>query len=147
MTLARWTPFRELDDVMDRYHQLLGSRSACRGQALDPDVDWRPAADVVENKDEYVIKAELPEVKREDVDVRLENGVITITGERRFEKTSEDEKQHRIESFYGRFARSFSLPDDVDASKIRAEAQDGVLRVHLPKSRIEKPHSVKINVK
>ncbi len=146
MTIVRWSPFREMDDVLDRYQQLRGSRSAARGQGLDPGIDWRPTADVIENDDEYVIKAELPEVKREDVDVRLENGVITLSGERRFEKTAEDEKHHRIESFYGKFARSFSLPDDVDASRISAESKDGVLRVHLPKSKIEKPHSVKINV-
>ena len=146
MTLAKWSPFRELDDVLDRYHQLLGNRSPARSQALDPGIDWRPAADVVENDEEYVIKAELPEVQREDVDVRLENGVITITGERRFQRSSDEEKHHRIESFYGKFARSFSLPDDVDASRINAESKDGVLRVHLPKSKIEKPHSVKIDV-
>ena len=145
MTLAKWTPFRELDDVFDRYQQLMVGRSA-QTKALDPGIDWRPAADVIENDDEYVIKAELPEVKREDVNVRLEHGVITITGERRFERSSEEEKHHRIESFYGKFARSFSLPEDVDASKISAESKDGVLRVHLPKSKIEKPHSVKIDV-
>lgn len=146
MSLAKWSPLREMDDVLDRYHQMLGGRAAGRNQSLDPGIDWRPAADVVENDKEYIIKAELPEVQREDVDVRLENGVITITGERRFERSSDEEKHHRIESFYGKFARSFSLPDDVDASKISAESTHGVLRVHLPKSKIEKPHSVKINV-
>ncbi len=146
MTLPKWTPLREMDDLIDSYNRLLGGKAPSRQRALDPGIDWRPAADVVENDDEYLIKAELPEVKREDVDVRLEQGVLTITGERRFEKQSEAEKHHRIESSYGHFARSFSLPEDVDASRISAEARDGVLRIHLPKSKLEKPHFVKIDV-
>lgn len=147
MTLSTWTPFRDMDSLLDRYHQLLGGKAALRSQPLDPDVDWRPTADIIESDEEYLIKAELPEVKREDVEVKLEQGVLTISGERSFEKSSDQDKHHRIESFYGRFARSFALPDDVDASRIKAESKDGVLRIHLPKSKHDKPHSVRIDVK
>jgi HSP20 family protein len=123
-----------------------------RGLSTDNDhgnggaANWRPAADIVETEKEYMIKAELPAVKKEDVEVTVHDGIITIKGERRIEKSEEQEKQHRIESFYGSFSRSFSLPADVDESGIGAESKDGILRVHLPKTTVEKPKAIDIKV-
>jgi HSP20 family protein len=108
-------------------------------------VDWAPAANISETNKEYVIKAELPEMKKDDVKVTLLNGVITIAGERKQVK-NEGESDLRIESFYGTFSRSFALPDDIDDKAIRAESLDGVLRVHIPKRAAPKPQNVDIKV-
>ena len=121
---------------------------AVSGRSDERDLaDWRPAANISETDNEYLIKAELPEVSKDDIDVSVHDGVITIKGERRMENTEENEKQHRIESFYGSFSRSFSLPADVDESGIRAESKDGVLKVILPKAKVEKPKAIDIQVK
>ena len=147
MTLVSWSPFREFEDLFSRYNRLGGSRllpgEAKQERAI---ADWRPAADISETAKEYLIKAELPAVKKEDVDVSVHDGVITIKGDRRFEKTDEDEKQHRVESFYGSFSRSFSLPADVNESEISAESKDGVLQVRLPKTEVVQPKPIDIQV-
>jgi len=109
-------------------------------------LQWRPATDISETKKAYVVKAQLPDVKREDVSVTVDNGMLKIEGKREWKKEEDDEKQHRTESFYGTFARSFSLPEDVDVSKIRAETKDGVLTVRLPKSKADKSEPKKIEV-
>jgi HSP20 family protein len=109
--------------------------------------EWRPAANISETDSEYLIKAELPEVAKKDIDVTVNEGIITIKGERRMEKNDESEKQHRIESFYGSFSRSFSLPADVDSSKIHAESKDGVLTVRLPKLEAKKPRAIEVSVR
>ena len=148
MSLVKWDPFREMEDFFGRYRVPGGVFPANRLELSSADVEWRPAADITENDKEYLIKADLPEVKREDVNVALDDGVLTITGERRLEKSSEDEKQHRIEAFYGSFSRSFRVPDDVDLSAISANTKDGVLRVRLPKvKKVEKPAPTRIDVK
>jgi HSP20 family protein len=108
---------------------------------------WSPTSNISETDKEYLIKAELPEVKKEDVKVELADGVITISGERKHEKESKDENVLRVESFYGTFSRSFSLPDNVDANAIKAECKDGVLRVHVPKKEPSKPKAIAIDVK
>jgi HSP20 family protein len=147
MTLVSWSPFREFEDLFSRYNRLGGNRLLPgEGKQERAIADWRPAADISETGKEYVIKAELPAVKREDVDVTVHDGIITIKGERRFEKSDEDEKQHRVESFYGSFSRSFSLPADVDESAISAESKDGILQVHLPKTEVVQPKPIDIKV-
>ena len=108
--------------------------------------EWRPLVDLAEDEKEYLIKAELPDVKKEDVKVTVENGVLTITGVRKFEKEEEGKKYHRIERGYGSFMRSFSLPEDAAGDKINAEFKDGVLKVHLPKSAEAKPKSIDVKV-
>jgi HSP20 family protein len=143
MNLISWSPFRELDDFFERYNRDMGSS---RLSVLGDNIQWRPTADIIENDKEYTIKAELPEVKKEDIDIKVENGMLTLSGERRVEKSTDDEKQHRRESFYGRFARSFSLPEDVDVTKITADCRDGVLKVHLPKTEAKKPRSIDVKV-
>src|SRR5256885_1114590 len=107
---------------------------------------WTPLADITEDEKEYLIKAELPEIKKEDVKVTVENGVLTISGERKFEKEEKNKKYHRVERGYGTFMRSFTLPDDADANKIKAEFKNGLLKVHLPKSEHAKPKQIEVNV-
>ena len=149
MTLVNWSPLRELDDLFNQYGRLLGSRtgapSATAGDGSG--VEWRPVANISESSGEYVIRAELPEVQKKDVEVSVHEGVITIRGERRLENRSDDEKHHRIESFYGTFARSFTLPADVDDTKIQAESKDGVLTVRLPKTEARKPRPIEVQIR
>jgi len=144
MRLVSWSPFQEFENVFNRYNGLIG-----RNWPRDEDravAGWRPIANISETDAEYLIKAELPEVKKEDVEITVDEGVITIKGERREETTVESEKQHRVESVYGSFARSFALPADVDEAGISAESKDGVLRVHLPKTEVKKPKAIEIDV-
>jgi HSP20 family protein len=145
MSLIRFEPLKEFDDLFTRYSPLLGRwprEAAAGGEATQ----WRPVANIAETDGEFVIKAELPEVKKEDVKVTVENGVITISGERKYEQEHKDEKTHRIESYYGQFSRSFSVPESVDVAAIRAETKDGVLKVRLPKKAPDRPKALEVRV-
>ena len=148
MTLIRWTPFRELDDIFARCSPFLGHRAARAAGAADDTAEsaWTPVANISETDAEYLIKAELPEVAREDVKVTIDDGVITIRGERRKEAEQKDEKVHRIESFYGSFARSFRLPEDADVAAIQAESRNGVLKVRVPKQPAARARTVEVQV-
>ena len=141
MNIIGWEPLREFDDFFNRYGRMSG-RSLFRGDHSE----WSPTANISETEKEYTIKAELPEVKREDVKVTLENGVITISGERKQEKQAKDENEIRVESYYGSFSRSFSLPDNVDAQSVHAESKDGMLKVHIPKTYPSKPQCISVKV-
>ncbi len=147
--ITRWDPFKELDELNKRLSMMYG-RAPLRKDSEKEEAmtvaEWAPLVDIVEDEKEYLIKAELPEVKREDVKVSVEEGVLTVSGERKFEKEEKGKKYHRIERAYGRYARSFTLPDDADPSKVTAEFKDGVLRVRLPKSEKAKPKSIEIKV-
>ncbi len=145
MTLVSWSPLREFEDLFSRYGTLPTRRYASDDGERES-AAWRPVANISETEKEYLIKAELPEVSKDDVEVSVNDGIITIKGERRMENGDETETQHRIESFYGSFARSFSLPADVDENEIHAESKDGVLKVHLPKAEVEAPKSIEIKV-
>jgi HSP20 family protein len=149
-TLTRWEPFREMEDFQNRLSTLFGRPSLRRpnghGREEITLADWMPLADITEDEKEYLIKAELPELKKEDVKVTVENGVLTISGERKFEKEEKKKKYHRVERGYGTFVRSFTLPDDADGNKIKAEFKNGVLTVHLPKSEHAKPKQIEVNV-
>jgi HSP20 family protein len=107
---------------------------------------WSPLVDITEDEKEYLIKAELPEMKKEDVRLTVENDVLAISGERTFEKEEKGKKYHRIERAYGSFVRSFTLPEDADGSKVSADFKDGMLQVHLPKSQKAKPKAIEIKV-
>lgn len=144
MNLTKWNPMRDFDDLFSDYRSLFGRLGY--PEITSSDLQWRPATDISETKKAYVVKAQLPDVKREDVSVTVDNGMLKIEGKREWKKEEDDEKQHRTESFYGTFARSFSLPEDVDVSKIRAETKDGVLTVRLPKSKADKSEPKKIEV-
>ncbi len=148
MALVSWSPFRDFEDLFDRYNRVFSRALPVGTEGEGGTVaQWRPAANISETSKEYLIKAELPEVEKKDVEVTVHEGVITIRGERRFERTDDSEKQHRVESFYGSFERSFSLPQDADESKIYAETKDGVLKVHIPKTPVLKPKPIEIQVR
>jgi len=144
MNLVNWTPFRDMDSVFDRYFSQTGRFPATEGAMKD--LDWRPNADISETKTHYVIKAQLPDVEKEDVHVTVENGVLTISGERQFEKEEETETTHRIESMYGKFSRSFTLPGDADEAAISAKSKNGMLKVRIPKQAEAKEASKKIAI-
>jgi len=148
--LTRWNPFAELEEMLDRYSRA-GGTPRLTGREGQQEVmrkgDWAPAVDITEDKEAYLIKAELPGVERDDVKVQVNDGVLTLQGERRSEKEEKDKKMHRIERFYGNFTRSFSLPDNVDEEHIHAEYKDGVLTLRLPKSEKAKPRAIDVKVK
>lgn len=108
--------------------------------------EWSPLVDIAEDDKEYVVKAELPEIKKEEVRVKVEDNVLCISGERKKETEEKGKRYHRIEREYGSFMRSFALPDDADGSKANAEYKDGILKVHLPKSEKAKPKSIDVKV-
>jgi HSP20 family protein len=148
-SLTRWDPFKEMEVTQNRLARILGlapARAANGGQEAMAVTEWAPSVDIIEDNKEWLLKADLPEVKKEDVKVTVENGVLTITGERKFEKEEKDKKYHRIERSYGNFLRSFTLPDAADGSKVNAEFKDGVLKVHLPKSEQARPKAVEVKV-
>ena len=133
MNIVSWTPFRDMDSIFDRYFNQLG-RFPIRGAEGElKDMEWRPSADISETKSHYVIKAQLPDVEKDDVHVSVENGILTISGERKYEKEEETETTHRIESMYGRFSRAFTLPSDADESAISAKSKNGILEVEIRK--------------
>jgi HSP20 family protein len=142
MNIVNWEPFREMESLFNRYSRLT------RRNVLHGEMDnWTPTADITETEGEYLIKANLPEVKKEDVKVTVENGALTISGERRQEKQNKGENEIRVESFYGSFSRSFQLPDNVDPSNVRAESKDGVLKIHIPKKESARAKAISIDVK
>jgi len=148
MSLVRWDPFADMDTLFNRMMpRTLGSWPRL---ALHDDggakLEWSPSADISETDKEYLVRAELPAVKKEDVKVTVDNGMLTIEGERKQRIEDKNEKQHRIESLYGSFTRSFTLPDNVDVSGIKCESQDGVLTVHIPKTVVEKRKPLEIKV-
>ncbi|MGH8094530.1 MAG: Hsp20/alpha crystallin family protein [Chthoniobacterales bacterium] len=146
--LTMWNPFRELDEVQNRLGSFLGGRFPRFG---DGDgglklADWSPQVDITEDDKEYLIKADLPEMKKNEIKVNVENGVLTVSGERKTEKEEKNKKFHRIERSYGTFQRSFALPEDADGTKVAAEFKEGVLRVHLPKNPVAKPKAIEVKV-
>lgn len=147
-TLARFETQGELEQLQNRLSNLFGRGVTRRGDGREDLTlaDWTPVADISEDNNEYLIKAELPGAKQEDVRVTVENGVLTISGERKFEKEEKDKRYHRIERAYGTFVRSFTLPDDADAEKVRAEFKNGLLTVRLPKSEKAKPKQIEVKV-
>jgi len=145
MSIVRWDPFRDLSTLQERVNRLfVGTLGPFRGEeALSR---WAPPVDIYETEQEIVLKADLPEVKLEDVDIRVENNTLTVKGERRMENEVKEDNYHRVERYYGGFARTFSLPNTVDAEKIRADYNDGVLRITMPKREEAKPKQIKVSV-
>ncbi len=143
-SLTRWEPFREMENFLQSFSPFFARRLR---RDDGEEVEWSPTANISETDKEYLIKAELPEVKKEDVKIAVDDGVITLSGERKHEKEHKDENELRIESFYGTFSRSFVLPDDADSKNISAESKDGVLRVHIPKTESKKSKPIQIEVK
>jgi HSP20 family protein len=151
MSLVRWDPFHELEEVSDRLNRIFGRTGLARsgtGTAKDALTvfDWAPTVDIVETNEDFQIKAELPEVKKEDVKVSVDNGVLRIEGERTQEKEVKGKKFHRVERSYGSFLRRFTLPENVDESQVRADFKDGILSVRLQKTEKAKPKSIEVKV-
>jgi len=147
--LTRWDPFKDMQEMQDRLSHFFGRPLMRRGDGEEESMtaaQWAPLVDIIEDDREYLVKAELPEVKRGDVHVAVENGTLTIRGERKFEKEEKDKRYHRLERGYGSFVRSFYLPDITDAGKVSAEFKDGVLKVHLPKSEMAKAKHIEVKV-
>jgi len=148
MNLVKWDPFRELEDVSNRLNRLFG-RSSTRaesGQEMLAMADWTPSVDISETDSAYLIKGEIPGVKKEDVKVTIQDGMLTIQGERKQEKEEKGKKFHRVERCYGSFMRSFRVPDDADENKVGAEFKDGMLNVTLPISAKAKSKAVNVSV-
>jgi HSP20 family protein len=145
MNLVRFDPFGELEAMSTRLNRLFGSSPVVSADA-DGFGGWAPAVDVEETATEYAIKADLPDVKKADVKVGIENGVLTIEGERKQEKEEKGKKFHRVERTYGRFVRRLTVPTDVDQAQVAADFKDGVLNVRLPKAANAKPRSIEVKV-
>jgi HSP20 family protein len=141
--LTRWEPWRDLARVQEEVNRIFGERSSYgTGESLG----WTPACDIYEDEEELVVRAELAGVDPKNVDVRFENGLLTLKGERKLEKEEKRENYHRVELSYGTFTRSFSLPGTVDVANIRAESKSGVLAIHLPKKPEAKPKAIQVKV-
>ena len=146
-TLIRWNPFREFEAMQNRMSNLLARPLLPSG--IDEPIgmgEWTPLVDVEESDKEFTIKAELPEVKKEDVKVEIQNGSLRISGERKLEKEESGRRFHRIERSYGSFERSFALPEGTKKGDLKAEFKDGLLKVHLPKIEEAKTKTLEIPV-
>lgn len=147
-TIVRWDPFKEVATLQDRMNRVFGE---AWGRTHRPDEDyisgsWMPAVDVRESKDALEISTELPGIEPKEVEVCVENGVLTLKGSRQFEKATEGETYHRVERAYGSFERSFTLPTNVDPEKINAAFRQGLLHLTLPKREEAKPKAISIKV-
>jgi HSP20 family protein len=147
MTIVRWDPFRELSAIQDRMNRIFGD--AYRG--ADDDVmrrgSWIPPVDIYENdRHELVIKAELPDMKKEDIEITVDANALTLRGEKKMDQAVKDEHCHRIERAYGTFSRTFSLPNTVDGSKVAADYRNGVLSIVLPMREEAKPRQIPVQV-
>ncbi len=145
-SVIRWDPFRELQDWTERMTRLVGTAVPVRRETDEGLVagTWAPPVDIVETHDKITLRAELPGFKESQVDLTVEDGVLTLRGERKFEKSTEEENYHRMERSYGTFVRSFTLPNNIDQGRIEAKFADGVLSVEMPKREEAKPKQIKI---
>ena len=146
--LMRWHPLKELEEMEKRLSTIFG-RAPMGGNESKEAISvsqWSPLVDITEDEKEYLVKAEIPEMKKEDIKINVHDEVLTVSGERKYEKEEKGKKFHRVERAYGSFMRSFTLPEDADGSKISAEYKDGLLKVHLPKSEQAKKKSIEVKV-
>ena len=146
---TRWSPLKELEDMEKRLSSIFG-RPPLAGNGESKEAisvtQWSPLVDITEDDKEYIVKAEVPEMNKEDIKINVHNDVLTISGERKYEKEEKGKKFHRVERAYGSFMRSFTLPEDADGSKINAEYKDGILKVHLPKSEQAKKKAIEVKI-
>lgn len=147
MNLTTWDPFRELEEMSTRLNRALGRPSLQSGTKDSLAMtDWSPSVDIIETAEDFQVKCELPEVKKEDVKVNVSDGLLRIEGERKFDKEDKTKKYHRVERFYGSFMRSFALPEGVEQDKVKAEFKEGLLTVRMPKSPKTLPRSVDVKI-
>ena len=146
MNIINYDPFREMRNLQDEVNRLFSS-SFSRGEGGDNGLTrgaWSPSVDIFENKNEIVLEAEMPGINADDVNISIENNILTLTGERRFEKKDEGDNFHRVERSYGSFTRSFTLPSTVSSENAQAEFENGVLRLKLAKREEAKPRRIEI---
>ncbi len=144
-TVTRWEPFRGVNTLQDQINRLFGG-ALSRGSDESPLTSWAPAVDIYETEHELVVKADLPEVDPKDLDIRVESNILTIRGERKFEKKVDEDNYLRVERSYGSFSRSFSLANTVNPEAIKADYSNGVLTLTIPKREEAKPKQIKVNV-
>lgn len=145
MQLTKWDPFREMEDRFDRFTKSLSWPHRNRQENMVTG-DWAPRVDISETDKEFSIKAEIPDVNKEDVKVSVDDGVLTITGEKKQEKEEKGKKFHRVERYYGSFSRSFTLPENIDEKKIAASFKDGMLNLSIPKTQKSKPKGIEVKI-
>ena len=152
MNLMRYEPpafplFREMEEFSERLNRFFGTRALGNGEKESLVLtDWMPAVDIQETEGEYLLKVELPDIKKDDVKVTVENGVLAIQGERKQEKEEKGKKFHRIERSYGTFLRTFTMPANTTEAKMTADFKEGILRVHLPKTESPRPKATEVKV-
>ena len=148
MAIVRWEPFRDMLAAQREFDRLFRGAfgPAALGEEEASTRTWAPPVDIFENADNIVLKAELPGIDPKDVEIRVEDNTLYLKGDRKFEKEVKEQNYHRVERSYGTFTRSFSLPNSVDADKVGASYQDGVLTLTMPKKEEAKPKTIKINV-
>ena len=147
--IARWNPVNEFEDLINRYNRYFGlapGNGERDGKDLFSRTDWAPAVDIKETDKAFSIEAELPGMSKDDVKVTVQDGVLSIQGERRKEEETDDRKHHRIERVYGSFIRRFTLPENVDENSIQANFRDGVLSLTLTKAEPAEPKAIEVNV-
>ena len=147
--VVTWNPLREMEEAQNRFNRFLGGfpNRIGSGEVHSLAVaDWSPEVDISEDDHGYLLKADLPEMKKDDVKVTVEDGILSVSGERKGEKEDPKRKFHRIERCYGTFRRTFTLPEDADSTKVTAEFRDGVLKVHLPTTARVKSKATEVKV-
>jgi HSP20 family protein len=145
MAIIRWDPFRDLVTIRDKMNRLFEDAVTQRGEEKELVASsWAPAVDIYEDESQLVLTAEIPGLSEKDVEIKIEDNVLSIQGERKLQKETREENYHRIERAYGSFYRSFTLPNYVDEDKIRAENENGVVKITMPKKAELKPRKVKI---
>lgn len=146
MTLMRWKPFGDLVSMHSKINRLFDDAFSDLGKDRESFASWYPATDIYETKDDYVFKLEVPGLAKDDINVELNNNTLTIKGEKKESKEVKKEDYHRVESFTGSFSRSYTLPRNIDAKKIKASMKDGILELRLAKAEEAKPKSIAIDV-
>jgi HSP20 family protein len=146
MRVIRWEPLADVDNVFDRFFADAFRRFPRATAEAEGSPQWAPVADISETDGEYLIKAELPEVRKEDVSITVHEGVLMLSGERKQELREDTERVHRVERSYGSFSRRFALPENADEHAIRAEGRDGVIQIHIPKQKLVQPQPRQVPV-
>src|SRR4030095_12386046 len=151
--LMTWNPLREMDEAQNRFNPFFLNGFPIPNRMGGDEIhslavaDWSPEVDISEDEHGYLLKADLPEIKKDDVRVTVEDGILNVSGERKTEKEDQERKFHRIERSCGTFRRSFTLPEDADSTKVTVEFRDGVLKVHLPTTPIARSKAIEVKVK
>lgn len=146
MAIVRWEPFRDMLNAQREFDRFFRGTVGNAGDEEASTRTWAPPVDIYENGDNLVLKAELPGVNPDDVEIRVEDNTLYLKGERKFDKEVKEQNYHRVERSYGTFTRTFSLPNSIDSDKVSANYHDGVLTLSLPKREEAKPKTIKINV-